>query len=1144
MSETQPILGKNKSGGRPGAVEMSSMPSGPASEAVPSTEQFAATDSPDDISAPRFKKGGKQNSDLGQYRAPTASGYAEVEVKDADAYGAVDDTTYPALDGTRDPLGEPGDGGNNLLSTDFEYGLTKEEAERRIERFGYNELPEKEKNIWLLLLKEFIQPMPCIVWTAMILEFVESLIEWGDNDSGDGDSDMADVGALFFLQFLNVFVGFFEELKADEAIKALKKSLLPSCNVIRDGHAETVPARNVVVGDIVLLVLGAAIACDGTILPGKARVQVDESQINGESLPKTVKANERVLMGTVVKSGESVIICRATGQYTEFGKTASLLVEKEDKGHFEELLQLLLWVLVVLGLVVNLIIIIFLETKSDKPKFLDVLSFAVVLLIASIPIALRVVCVTTLALGCRELSEEGAIVSKINAVEEIASMTLLCSDKTGTLTQNKMAMIDDNDDIGHLAWRNEGVSFNMLLQHAALAAKWWEKPGDALDTLVLHYVCKYRPIQSALQELYQFDEDFFQPFDASKKRTQSTIVPKKGKAGIKEKATAEKAPDDAKSGKFEYSVLKLPMAKCQSPDTDEGASDEQKLAEATTEQLTMPDGSTEAFVINYHTDGRPFKVTKGAPHVVLAMIDKPERDRISESYEAAVKSLGEKGVRSLAVAISYDDVRLEEGAGKGWTMLGLIAFRDPVRPDTKITVDLCKKLGVDVKMVTGDQKLIAIETSRELGLDTNVLAVTKNENGTTTPLPTYEKATDLVELAEDKVNKPLARDYGQICLDAGGFAQVYPEHKYLIVAALQQWKSATNEPVGMTGDGVNDAPALHRANIGIAVEGSTDAARGAADIVLTYPGLSAVVSSIVVSRKIFTRMKNFVVYRIACTLQLLFFFLIACLTFNPKHYCADKGFFYLPVSALVTIVILNDGTIISVAFDNVDSSEDPEEWNMFVLTIVSSVVGGVALMSSVLILDWALNAQRNHQANHRERCHAGKHCNAEGLCTNVKYFLTHTNMETGFELSNMTYEQVRTMIYLKIALSDYLSLFNSRCQGWFFSRRPSWHVATAALFSTLCSTILACYWPFGSDMKGISWPVAGFVWLFVMCFGIVQDSCKVLTYFILKRLKYVKEARPIDEVEFDEKMAEGRAEAHRVAAVKAANQLKVLQILG
>jgi H+-transporting ATPase len=307
--------------------------------------------------------------------------------------------------------------------------------------------------------------------------------------------------------------------------------------------------------------------------------------------------------------------------------------------------------------------------------------------------------------------------------------------------------------------------------------------------------------------------------------------------------------------------------------------------------------------------------------------------------------------------------------------------------------------------------------------------------------------------------------------------------------------------------------------------------------VLTYPGLSAVVSAITVSRKIFTRMKNFVVYRIACTLQLLFFFLIGCLSYNPKDYCADTGFFYLPVSALVTIVILNDGTIISVAFDNVDSSLAPEEWNMVVLSIVSSVVGLVALISSVVLLGWGMQCSGNHM-QHLYASDPANHAYCNNHDTN---FLTRTGMDDTFGLSGLDYDRVRTMIYLKVALSDYISLFNCRCQGWFFSRRPSWHVMVAAIFSTVISSLLAHWWPFGSDMTGIPMGVVGFVWLYTLCWGLIQDACKVFTYWALKKMNYIKAMEAINEKDFSERMEAGRAESRRLAEIRAKEDLKVLE---
>jgi len=1173
------------------------------------TYQQATTD-PDAIRAQQAKSGG---------------GDTELQLTDMNGNlhtkGTVGDTSQPGT----------------LYGVDLKRGLTEAEALRRLETFGYNELPEKEKNIWWLLLLEFIQPMPIIVWLAIILEFVESMIEYSDHETGPGNSDMADVGCLILLQFLNVFVGFMEELKADEAIKALKQSLLPSAVVVRDGTEKNIPAREVAIGDVVKLILGKAVAADGSVLPTGQRIEVDESQLTGESLPKTVKAGEGVLMGSTVKSGESTMMAELTGKYTFFGKTAALLEQKEGKGHFETILQILLWVLVVLGVVVNLIIVIYLESLDPPPRFLSVLSFAVVLLIASIPIALRVVCVTTLALGCRVLSDQGAIVSKINAVEEIASMTLLCSDKTGTLTQNRMQMLDESHEIR--GWLNEGVTFPMLLQHGALAAKWCDKPGDALDTLVLNYVCPYQPIQQAMTQFYKADEELFEPFDASKKRTMQCITPVAARSSTPTKRPALTSAEEELlgQGKMDWEYIALPKAEVEIEKRNPASGEIEKVKE--TIQLKDPTDESgqrsDCFVLNYHADGRPFRVTKGAPQVILGMVEEGERRRIEKSFNDSVTALGSKGIRSLAVAIKDcgDGLGFEEEEAQmkqGWHMLGIIAFKDPLRPDTAKTVQLCKRLGVSVKMVTGDQKLIAQETCRQMEQDAGedlfqikggnyggtkeVLAVEKDPNnpGQTIPLPTYEDAAELRGLAEDFKGLPLGKRYGADCDAAGGYAQVYPEHKYLIVAALQQARAATAEPVGMTGDGVNDAPALHRANIGIAVEGATDAAQAAADIVLTEPGLSAVVSAIVVSRKIFTRMKNFVVYRIACTLQLLFFFLVACLIFDPSKYCGEVEFFYLPVSALVTIVILNDGTIISVAFDNVFASESPESWNMPALWIVASVVGGVALGSSLIVLSLLLSVSGNYEhsrlVEHTATYKAAfetidvnstwfnmsdaktpfHNCGLDELgdviecstatvnslwgaayggsnsfCPNAndmasyfecfkvvascdfhsENFLTTTGIAHTFGLDTLRYPEIRTACYLKIALSDYLSLFNSRCQGWFFSRSPSWQVFAAAIFSTVCSSMIAHWWPFGAGMIGIPWGCVAFIWVYVACFGVIQDTFKVFTYYCLRQAGMVAPGKAVDEEHFDKEMAAGRQLAAEVAQAHKDRQKTIVRYL-
>jgi H+-transporting ATPase len=432
------------------------------------------------------------------------------------------------------------------------------------------------------------------------------------------------------------------------------------------------------------------------------------------------------------------------------------------------------------------------------------------------------------------------------------------------------------------------------------------------------------------------------------------------------------------------------------------------------------------------------------------------KSTIGKEVEQHVLELAHRGIRSLAVARTKDN-------SNDFEFIGILTFLDPPRPDTKHTIDCAKDFGVSVKMITGDHRAIAVETCRTLGMGTNVLGTEK--------LP-------LMKAEELEKATTLGRDYGELCRKADGFAQVFPEHKYLIVEALRQQGML----VGMTGDGVNDAPALKRADVGIAVQGATSAAQAAADIVLTESGLSTIVTAIVTSRKIFQRMKNFVIYRVACTEQLLFFFFISCVFYHPSQFNdAWPEHFAIPVIALVTITILNDGTIISVAYDNVHASMQPEKWDLNILYIVSSAVGLTALASSVILLSSAL-------ASHAP-----------------------TGIWAQLGLPEMSYGEIQTLIYLKISLSDYFSVFNSRTKGWFWSRAPSVVLVGAFLIATGASTLLAVYWPFGNGMVGISWEMSGWCWLYVIVWAFIQDAGKVLTYQLLQYAGWVESVAVIDE---------------------------------
>ena len=453
--------------------------------------------------------------------------------------------------------------------------------------------------------------------------------------------------------------------------------------------------------------------------------------------------------------------------------------------------------------------------------------------------------------------------------------------------------------------------------------------------------------------------------------------------------------------------------------------------------------------------GGGFKVSKGAPHVILEMC--ANKEKIRADVESKVLELAHRGIRSLAVA------RTKGSENGQWEFLGILTFLDPPRPDTKHTIDCANDFGVSVKMITGDHRAIAVETCRVLGMGTNVLGQEK--------LPLM-KAEDL------EVATTLGRDYGELCRGADGFAQVFPEHKYLIVESLRQQGFLT----GMTGDGVNDAPALKRADVGIAVQGATNAAQAAADIVLTEPGLSTIVTAIVTSRKIFQRMKNFVIYRIACTEQLLFFFFMSCIFYHPNEFNDDwPSYFYIPVIALVTITILNDGTIISVAYDNVHASQLPEKWDLNILYIVSSAIGLTALASSLILLSYALSSSDPN------------------------------SQWASLGLPQLTYGEIQCLMYLKISLSDYFSVFNSRTKGWLWTRAPSVVLVGAFILATAASTWLSVYWPFGNGMKGIEWSLAGYCWLYVMFWAIVQDAAKVATYAVLQSMGWVESVDVIDE---------------------------------
>jgi len=478
--------------------------------------------------------------------------------------------------------------------------------------------------------------------------------------------------------------------------------------------------------------------------------------------------------------------------------------------------------------------------------------------------------------------------------------------------------------------------------------------------------------------------------------------------------------------------------------------------------------------VRIKSTGVIIKVTKGAPHILQALDKDKEK---GEKLHKKVAELGEDGIRAVAVAVSEPiNDQWVEGAEEQhitpiWHITGMLTFLDPPRDDTASTIVNAQSYGVPVRMITGDHILIAKKTCRDLKM--GVL----DRPG----WPMIQGPENLPNL--DSNGKPpsdLVKNYGEHIKNADGFAQVYPEHKFLVVETFRR----LGYKCGMTGDGVNDAPALKRADVGIAVAGATDAARAAADIVLTQEGLSTIVLGMEIARCIFSRMKSFLTYRIAATLQLLTFFFIAVFAFNPQAYASASNppdssewpaFFSLPVIFLMIITLINDGTLISVGYDHAIPSKFPERWILPVIFMVSISLGAIACLSSLILLYFCLTSWEKD------------------------------NFFQKSGIGGLYYGQIVNCIFLKVAVSDILTLFSARTgHQFFFQRKPHPVLFCCAVLALCLSTTLSLSWPHSTLDKVPVWglgyehqKIALWIWIYCFIVFFIQDAVKVLIWRIL-----------------------------------------------
>ncbi|MGB9740996.1 MAG: plasma-membrane proton-efflux P-type ATPase [Candidatus Bathyarchaeales archaeon] len=673
-------------------------------------------------------------------------------------------------------------------------GLTESEAKNRIEKFGYNEITEEKKNPLIEFFSRYWGPMPWLLELAIVLScvlghYVEAVI-------------------IFVLLTINVVIGFVHSSRSQRVLNFLKKRLAVKAKVLREGKWTVKDAKEIVLGDVILVGLGDLVPADAKIISGE--LSVDQSALTGESLPVNLRPSDIVYSSSIVTRGEAKCVVVNTGVNTYFGRTAELVKKAKPKSHQEEIMMAITKYMMYFSLAA-----LTLTSAYALPLnigVLSILTFAVIFLMGAIPVALPAVLTIVQAVGAMELAKEGVLVTRLDSIEDAASIDIVCLDKTGTITQNRLSVVEV---IPFSSYKKEDVALI-----AALASE--EESKDIIDLTVINYA------KSLGVNLDSYKHVSFTPFNPSIKRSESVV----------------------------------------------------------------------------ESNRTRFKAVKGAPQIIVSLCKKA--DAVCEEANAMLDKLSEKGYRTLAVAKSenedFDNLQF----------VGLLALADPIRPDSKAMIEEIKRLGIKPMMLTGDNISIAKEIARQASIGERIIPIAElralNEVDKAKVVETYD-----------------------------GFAEVYPEDKYEIVKLLQ----SKGHMVGMTGDGVNDAPALKQAEMGIAVSNSTDVAKASASVVLTEQGVKVIVSAIKISRQIYQRMLTWVINKVTKVIQF-----VALLTI---------GFFWLhdiilSLLGMTLLIFANDFATMSLATDHVKYTSNPNKWNIKNITLASLVVGSLMVIGGILTI--------------------------------------------------------------------------------------------------------------------------------------------------------------------------------------------------
>ncbi len=843
-------------------------------------------------------------------------------------------------------------------------GLTSREAQARRQQYGPNRIEAREKTWWQRLLARFWGPIPWMIETAAVLSAAARRWE--------------DFVIIVIMLLVNALVDFYQESKALDAIEVLKRKLALRTLVLRDGQWRELDAAELVPGDVIKLKIGDIVPADVRLAGTEGFLQLDQSALTGESLPVDKRPGDQAFANTVVKQGEMIALVEATGIHTRFGQTVGLVAQAEMTGrsHFKRMVIRVGDFLILLTLAV-IALIILLAIQRHEP-FTEVLIFALVLTISAIPVAMPAVLTVTMAIGAMALARKQAIVSRLDAIEELAGVDVLCSDKTGTLTQNRMSLAEP--------WLAPAFGEDELFLYAALASR--EENRDPIEAPLFAELDR-RGLRERLRD-YRLRR--FVPFNPVSKSTRA--------------------------------------------------------------ELETGDGGTLVAV-------------KGAPQVIIELCRDPGFDKAAAQRQ--VEAFADNGFRTLGVAV-------QRPGAAGFAFVGLVPLFDPPREDSREVIAAARRQGVEVKMVTGDHIAVARYIARLLDIGDRIENARELKGESTEE---YELLSRLIaramlrtlqqDLPEAEVERKaeavvaeVRKELNRVSLPAGtvkrheseiiaqieranGFAQVYPEDKYFIVDALQK----ADHIVGMTGDGVNDAPALKKADAGIAVSGATDAARAAAAIVLTAPGLGVILDAIRQARITFERMQSYTVFRIAETVRIIFFMGLSIGVFQ-----------FYPVTAIMIIMLalLNDIPILAIAYDNTKIRNRPIRWDMHEVLVMAGWLGIAGVLSSFTLF-WIV--------------------------------MVYLKLPLAF---------VQSAFFCKLIIAGHGTIFNTRIDDWFFRRpRPSAPLFWSSLVSAVLGTIIAVY-GFGL-MTPIGWGWALGMWAYALSWFLFNDAVKMLV------LRYYRQHR-------------------------------------